>query len=130
MERYLSPSRKASYSPQRQITKPSKNARQKSPFHQTDHINLDNNQLKRQKGIFRTKMGGRDDAGTPDPAEKGFATLATLRYGRLILILLLISMKGIIYTVAYTYYVYRIGVKAMVEKVILFTCITTEIWIT
>jgi hypothetical protein len=66
-------------------------------------------------------MGGRDDAGTPDPAEKGFATLATLRYGRLILILLPISMKGNIYTVAYTYSVYRIGVKAMVEKVILFT---------
>lgn len=67
-------------------------------------------------------MGGRDDAGTPDPAEKGFATLATLRYGRLIPILLSIYMKGVLYTVAYTYYVYRIGVKAMVEKVILFTC--------
>lgn len=69
-------------------------------------------------------MGGRDDAGTPDPAEKGFATLATLRYGELIPILLSIYMKSVFYTVAYTYYVYRIGVKAMVEKVILFTCIT------
>lgn len=69
-------------------------------------------------------MGGRDDAGTPDPTEKGFATLATLRYGRLIPILHPIYMKVIFYTVAYTYYVYRIGVKAMVEKVSLSRCIT------
>lgn len=32
-------------------------------------------------------------------------------------------MKGVLFTVAYTYYVYRIGVKAMVEKVRLFRCI-------
>jgi hypothetical protein len=66
-------------------------------------------------------MGGRDDAATPDPTEKGFATLATLRYGRLIPTLCSIYMKGIFYTVAYTYSVYRIGVKAMVEKVRLLT---------
>lgn len=69
-------------------------------------------------------MGGCDDAGTPDPAEKGFATLATLRYGILIPMLISIYMKGIFYAVAYTYYVHRIGVKAMVEKVMLFSSIT------
>ena len=75
-------------------------------------------------------MGGRDDAGTPDPAEKGFATLATLRYGRLIPILHSIYTKGVFYTVAYTYCVHRIGVKAMVEKVTLFLTSPTYICIT
>lgn len=71
-------------------------------------------------------MGGRDDAATPDPAEKGFATLATLRYDTITPILCSVYMNSIFYTVAYTYFVHRIGVKAMVEKVLLFICITTN----
>lgn len=80
------PSRNASNHPTK-YCQTIKKADCKSLFHQVDRTILDKYYLHHSKRHYRAKMGGRDDAGTPDPAEKGFATLATLRYGKLVPIL-------------------------------------------
>jgi hypothetical protein len=67
-------------------------------------------------------MGGSGEAtGTPDPVEKGFATLNSIRYvaKRLHLIIKIPFMRDYtpVLSVAYADKVTRIGVKAMVHKV-------------
>lgn len=63
-------------------------------------------------------MAVREDApDTPDPVEKGFATLNTLRYVAIIHMIEVPGHLALISTVAFINYVDRIGVKAMVEKV-------------